>query len=190
MALTNNAEFAEKMLLFRSHGITRDPSLMTREPDGPWYYQQIDLGYNYRMTDIQAALGASQLERLDIYVSRRHELANRYELLLTDAPVNTLVQHPDSYSAYHLYVIRLKLEKIKRTHREIFESMRAQGIGVNLHYIPVHTQPYYQKMGFNLGDFPESERYYAEAISLPMYANLTDGEQDQVVEALKRSLAG
>jgi dTDP-4-amino-4,6-dideoxygalactose transaminase len=129
------------------------------------------------------------MERLDMYVSRRHEIANRYELLLADAPVNTLVQHPDSYSAYHLYVIRLRLEKIKRTHREIFESMRAQGIGVNLHYIPVHTQPYYQKMGFNLGDFPEAERYYAEAISLPMYATLTEQEQDDVVEALKKSLA-
>jgi UDP-4-amino-4,6-dideoxy-N-acetyl-beta-L-altrosamine transaminase len=189
MALTNDAKLAEKMLLFRSHGITRDPALMTHETDGPWYYQQIELGYNYRMTDIQAALGISQMDRLDSYVSRRHEIANRYELLLADAPVNTLVQHPDSYSAYHLYVIRLKLEKIKRTQHKVFQSMRAQGIGVNLHYIPVHTQPYYQRMGFNLGDFPESERYYAEAISLPMYAGLTDREQDQVVEALKKSLA-
>jgi UDP-4-amino-4,6-dideoxy-N-acetyl-beta-L-altrosamine transaminase len=189
MALTNDAKLAEKMLLFRSHGITRDPALMNHEPDGPWYYQQIELGYNYRMTDIQGALGISQMERLDMYVSRRHEIANRYHRLLVDAPVNTLVQHPDSYSAYHLYVIRLKLEKIKRTHQEIFQSLRDQGIGVNLHYIPVHTQPYYQKMGFNLGDFPESERYYAEAISLPMYAGLTDREQDQVVEALKKSLA-
>lgn len=189
MALTNDAKLAEKMLLFRSHGITRDPALMNHEPDGPWYYQQIELGYNYRMTDIQAALGISQMNRLDMYVSRRHEIANRYEILLADAPVNTLVQHPDSYSAYHLYVIRLRLEKIKSTHREVFQSMRDQGIGVNLHYIPVHTQPYYQKIGFNPGEFPESEQYYAEAISLPMYASLTDREQDQVVEALKRSLA-
>lgn len=189
MALTNDAKLAEMMLLFRSHGITRDPALMNHEPDGPWYYQQIELGYNYRMTDIQAALGISQMERLDNYVSRRHELANRYKLLLADAPVKTLVQHPDSYSAYHLYVIRLRLEKIKRTRREIFDSMRAQGIGVNLHYIPVYTQPYYQMMGFNLGDFPESERYYAEAISLPMYGSLSDREQDQVVVALKESLA-
>jgi UDP-4-amino-4,6-dideoxy-N-acetyl-beta-L-altrosamine transaminase len=188
MALTNDPALAEKMTLFRSHGITRDPELMIHEPDGPWYYQQIELGYNYRMTDIQAALGISQMDRLNTYVSRRHELANRFSRLLADMPVKTLVQHPDSYSAYHLYVIRLKLEKIKRTHREVFQSMRDQGIGVNLHYIPVHTQPYYQKMGFNLGDFPESERYYAEAISLPMYAGLTDREQDKVVEALKKSL--
>jgi UDP-4-amino-4,6-dideoxy-N-acetyl-beta-L-altrosamine transaminase len=189
MALTNDAKLAEKMLLFRSHGITRDPALMNHEPDGPWYYQQIELGYNYRMTDIQAALGISQLERLDMYVSRRHEIANRYELLLADAPVNALVQHPDSYSAYHLYVIRLRLKNIKSTHREVFQSMRDQGVGVNLHYIPVHTQPYYLRMGFNFGGFPESERYYDEAISLPMYASLTDSEQDQVVEALKKSLA-
>jgi UDP-4-amino-4,6-dideoxy-N-acetyl-beta-L-altrosamine transaminase len=189
MALTNDSELARKMNLFRSHGITRDPQMMTQEPDGPWYYQQIDLGFNYRMTDIQAALGISQMERLDNYVSRRHELANRYRSMLADMPVKTLVQHPDSRSAYHLFVIRLKLEKIKHTHRGVFESMREKKIGVNLHYIPVHTQPYYQRMGFDLGDFPESERYYDEAISLPMYASLTDSEQDQVVEALKKSLA-
>ena len=189
MALTNDPALAEKMALLRSHGITRDPSLMTHTPDGPWYYQQIELGYNYRMTDIQAALGISQMERLDNYVSRRHELANRYQRMLSDMPLDSQIQPPDAYSAYHLYVIRLKLEKIKRTHQEIFESMRDQGIGVNLHYIPVHTQPYYQKIGFNLGDFPESEQYYAEAMSLPMYAGLTDREQDQVMEALKKSLA-
>ena len=189
MAMTNDSKLAQKMALLRSHGITRDPSLMTQEPAGPWYYQQIELGYNYRMTDIQAALGISQMERLDMYVSRRHELANRYQVMLADMPVKTLVQYPDSYSAYHLYVIRLRLEKIKSTHHEIFQSLRDQGIGANLHYIPVHTQPYYQKMGFNLGDFPESEQYYEEAISLPMYAGLTDREQEQVVEALKNSLA-
>jgi UDP-4-amino-4,6-dideoxy-N-acetyl-beta-L-altrosamine transaminase len=188
MAMTNNPALAEKMTLFRSHGITRDPALMTRIPDGPWYYQQIDLGYNYRMTDIQAALGLSQMERLDCYVSRRHELANRYQSLLVGLPVNSQIQPPDAYSAYHLYVIRLQLEKVKQSHRTIFDSMRLHGVGVNLHYIPVHTQPYYHKMGFNRGDFPESEQYYAEAISLPMYAGLNDGEQDQVVEALKKSL--
>lgn len=189
MALTNDPVLAGKMGLLRSHGITRDPEYMTREPDGPWYYQQIDLGFNYRMTDIQAALGISQMDRLDSYVSRRHELANRYHHMLADMPVNTLGQHPDSYSAYHLYVIRLRLEEINRTHHEVFEFMRAKGIGVNLHYIPVHTQPYYQKMGFNLGDFPESEQYYAEAMSLPLYATLTYQEQDDVVAALKKSLA-
>jgi UDP-4-amino-4,6-dideoxy-N-acetyl-beta-L-altrosamine transaminase len=189
MAVTNHAEIASKMALLRSHGITRDHEMMTQEPDGPWYYQQIDLGFNYRMTDIQAALGISQMDRLDSYVIRRHELANRYQFMLADMPVNTQIQRPDAYSAYHLFVIRLRVDSIKRSHRQVFESMREKKVGVNLHYIPVHTQPYYQRMGFDLGDFPESEQYYAEAISLPMYASLTDSEQDQVVDALKKNLA-
>lgn len=188
MALTNSAELAGKMALLRSHGITRDPVQMTHAADGPWYYQQIDLGFNYRMTELQAALGVSQLQRLDQYVARRHELAARYDLLLAALPVTTPWQHPDSYSGLHLYVVRLKLEQIGRSHREAFESLREQGIGVNLHYIPVHTQPYYQRMGFKLGDFPEAERYYAEAISLPMFQTMTDAQQDDVVVALQRAL--
>jgi UDP-4-amino-4,6-dideoxy-N-acetyl-beta-L-altrosamine transaminase len=188
MAMTNDSELARKMNLFRSHGITRDPEFMTHEPDGPWYYQQVELGYNYRMTDIQAALGISQMNRLDEYVSRRHRISERYLRLLQGLTISFQEQSPEAYSAYHLFVIRLDLARISLTHRQVFDSMRDQGIGVNLHYIPVHTQPYYHKMGFNRGDFPESEQYYAEAISLPMYAGLTDGEQDQVVEALKKSL--
>jgi UDP-4-amino-4,6-dideoxy-N-acetyl-beta-L-altrosamine transaminase len=188
MAMTNDDELALKINLFRSHGITRDPTLMTQTPDGPWYYQQIELGFNYRITDIQAALGISQMDRLDVYVSRRHELANRYQHLLVDLPVNSQIQPHHAYSAYHLYVIRLQLHKIKRTHREIFDSLRAQGIGVNLHYIPVHTQPYYLKMGFNQGDFPEAERYYAEAISLPMYPSISDEELGKVITSLKEYL--
>lgn len=188
MALTNDPKLAEKMMLLRSHGITRDAELMTHEPDGPWYYQQIDLGFNYRMTDIQAALGSSQMDRLGSYVAQRHEIADRYHRLLADAPIKVQIHPHDAYSAYHLYVIQLEVEKIKRTHREVFETMRSQGIGVNLHYIPVHTQPYYQKMGFNLGVFTESERYYAEAMSLPLYATLTEQEQDDVVAALYKAL--
>ncbi len=189
MALTNDADLAGKMTLYRSHGITRDPALMTHAPDGPWYYQQLDLGYNYRMTDLQAALGVSQMERLDMYVARRHQLARRYDTLLADLPVTTPWQHPDSYSGLHLYVIRLQLSRIGPvTHRQVFESFRAQGIGVNLHYIPVHAQPYYQAMGFKTGDFPEAERYYAEAISLPMYQSLVEQQQEMVVDALKRGL--
>jgi len=188
MVLTNSAELANKMALFRSHGITRDPQQMTHEPDGPWYYQQIELGFNYRMTELQAALGVSQMARLDQYVARRHQLAHRYDELLATLPVITPWQHPDSYSGLHLYVIRLQLSKLSRRHREVFDSLREKGIGVNLHYIPVHTQPYYQRMGFELGDFPEAERYYNEAISLPLFPTMTDSDQDDVVSAVQRSL--
>lgn len=188
MALTNSAELARKMALFQSHGITRDPAYMTHAPDGPWYYQQTELGYNYRMTELQAALGISQLQRLDHYVTRRHKLAQRYNLLLQDLPITTPWQHPDSYSGLHLYVIRLQLDSMGKTHRRIFEELREQGIGVNLHYIPVHTQPYYQRLGHQTGDFPESERYYADAISLPMFQTLTEAQQDLVIAALKKVL--
>ena len=189
MALTNNEKLAASMNLLRSHGITRDPAEMTHTPDGLWYYQQIALGFNYRMTELQAALGVSQMERLDQFVARRHELANRYDELLTDLPVVTPRAHLDSYSGLHLYVIRLQLENISKTHVEVFNSLRAQGIGVNLHYIPVHRQPYYQEMGFNQGDFPEAERYYTEAVSLPLFQGMTATQQDEVVVALKRAMS-
>lgn len=185
MALTNNRELAERMNLYRSHGVTRDQNLMTHKADGPWYYQQVELGYNYRMTELQAALGVSQMERLDAFVVRRHILAKRYDALLQGLPVTTPWQHPDSYSGLHLYVIRLQLEKIKKNHLQVFEGLREQGIGVNLHYIPVHTQPYYKNMGFKQGDFPAAESYYSEAISLPMYQGLTDQQQDEVVRVLE-----
>lgn len=188
MALTNNAELASSMELLRSHGITRDLQKMTRVPDGPWYYQQIDLGFNYRMTELQAALGVSQMERLDDYIARRHRLADRYNELLKDLPVTVPWQHPDSYSGLHLYVIRLNLAEIQKTHREIFESLREQGVGVNLHYIPVHTQPYYERMGYVSEDFPRSMEYYREAISIPMFQTMSDEQQDQVVAALIKAL--
>ncbi|WP_018506515.1 UDP-4-amino-4,6-dideoxy-N-acetyl-beta-L-altrosamine transaminase [Thiobacillus thioparus] len=188
MALTNDPELAGHMSLLRSHGITRDPRQMTHEPDGSWYYQQIDLGYNYRMTELQAALGLSQMRRLDEFVAKRHAIARRYDEQLADLPVVIPWQHPDCYSGLHLYVIRMQLDQIKKSHPQIFEALRDQGIGVNLHYIPVHTQPYYQRMGFQAGDFPEAERYYTEAISLPMYPVLTDKNQDYVVRVLKELL--
>ena len=187
-ALTNSSELAEKLVLLRSHGITREPDKMTREPDGPWYYQQIELGFNYRMTELQAALGISQMQRLDVFVARRHELAKRYDLALQMLPLVTPRQHPDSYSGLHLYVIRLQTERIGKRHREVFEHLRAAGIGVNLHYIPVHLQPFYQAMGFCHGDFPQAERYYHEAISLPMYHTLTEEQQDFVIQGLTRVL--
>jgi dTDP-4-amino-4,6-dideoxygalactose transaminase len=189
MALTNDAALATRLGLLRSHGITREPELMTQEMDGPWYYQQVELGYNYRMTDLQAALGVSQMTRLQRYVARRHEIAGRYDVLLADLPLTLPWQHPDSYSAYHLYVIRLHLDEIApNTHRQIFEALRAKDIMVNLHYIPVHTQPYYQQMGFGWGDCPQAEQYYREAISIPMHPSLTDEEQDFVVAALREAL--
>jgi len=185
MALTNDDQLSKKMSLHRSHGVTRDQNLMTHEPDGPWYYQQVELGYNYRMTELQAALGVSQMVRLDAFVSRRHELAKRYDALLHDLPVKTPWQHPDSYSGLHLYVIRLQLSKIEKSHRQVFEGLREEGIGVNLHYIPVHTQPYYRYIGFEKSNFPEAERYYSEAISLPIHQGLSLIEQDTVIEKLR-----
>lgn len=188
MALTNNDDLATRLGLLRSHGITRDPELMTQPMDGPWFYQQVALGYNYRMTDMQAALGVSQMARLTQYVARRNEIARRYNELLADLPLTLPWQHPDSYSAYHLYVIRLQLKEISATHLQVFEALRAKDIMVNLHYIPVHTQPYYQKMGFKPGDYPEAERYYREAISIPMHPSLTDAEQDEVVNVLREAV--
>ena len=184
MAVTNDALLADKMALLRSHGITRNPVQMTHESDGAWYYQQIDLGYNYRMTELQAALGLSQIRRLNDYVSRRHELAKQYHNMLQSLPIELPWQHIDGYSGLHLYVIRLKLDAIKLTHSQVFDALREQGIGVNLHYIPVHLQPYYQRMGFNEGNYPMAEQYYAEAISLPMYPTMTSGQIDEVVNAL------
>lgn len=185
MALTNDKQLAEKMRLARSHGITRDTQAMTQEPDGPWYYQQTELGLNYRMTEMQAALGISQMKRIDGFVARRHQLANRYDQLLAGLPLKTPHQSADSYSGYHLYPIVLD-NKEKRL--AVFNAMRAANIGVNVHYIPVHTQPYYLALGHKIGDYPQSELYYSGAISLPMYATLSDIEQDFVVKTLKEQL--
>ncbi len=187
MAVTNNAQWAKHMQLLRSHGITREPNEMTHVPDGSWYYQQVDLGFNYRMTDMQAALGLSQLQRLEEFVAKRHSLASRYDQLVVDLPVAAPWQHVDSYSGVHLYVIRLKLAEVSRTHLQVFDALRAMGIGVNLHYIPVHRQPYYEALGFKAGLCPEAERYYAEAISLPMYSGLTESMQEKVIEALRQA---
>lgn len=189
MAMTNDSQLAKRMQLLRSHGITREKSEMTHEPDGPWYYQQVGLGYNYRMTDLQAALGTSQMQRLDAFVSRRHELAHRYDEQLATMPVKTPKRQPETYSGMHLYVIRLKLEEMKQTRLQVFLRLREGGIGVNVHYIPVHTQPYYQQMGFEPADFPQAMDYYAEAISLPMYSALSNAQQDKVIATLRAVLA-
>ncbi|CAN1525976.1 WecE Predicted pyridoxal phosphate-dependent enzyme apparently involved in regulation of cell wall biogenesis [Methylophilaceae bacterium] len=187
MAMTNDAQLAKRMQLLRSHGITRDINDMTHVPDGAWYYQQIDLGYNYRMTDMQGALGLSQMQRVDEFVATRHTIAERYNQLLAGLPVYTPWQHEDSYSGLHLYVIRLNLSEIGKTHRQVFEALREMNIGVNLHYIPVYLQPYYENLGFKAGYCLEAEQYYAEVISLPMYPYLTEMQQDEVVTALKKA---
>lgn len=188
IALTNDGNLAERMNLLRSHGITRDPSLMTHGPDGPWYYQQIELGFNYRMTEIQAALGVSQMDRLDSYVARRHELACRYDECLAGLPLTLPWQHPDAYSGLHLYVVRLQLDRVDQSHLEVFEGLREKQIGVNLHYIPIYRQPYYARLGYRADDFPQSEAYYREAISIPMYSGLEEAQQDQIVAAFESLL--
>ncbi|MFA0308140.1 UDP-4-amino-4,6-dideoxy-N-acetyl-beta-L-altrosamine transaminase [Vibrio splendidus] len=189
-ALTNSKELADKMALLRSHGITRDPELMRGESHGSWYYQQIDLGFNYRMTELQAALGVSQMKRLNEFVAARHELAQGYYTKLDNLPVILPYQLPDTYSGLHLFVIRLKLDDISLSHQQVFDALRDRGIGVNLHYIPVHTQPYYQNLGFTEGEFPESEQYYREAISLPMFHGMTEAQQNTVVDVLTDILKG
>lgn len=189
MVLTNRRDLYEKLLRLRSHGITRDPAAMPVPPEGPWDYAQIELGFNYRMTDLQAALGASQLDRLDTFVARRRALAGRYDALLAGLPLTLPGGDERSSSSWHLYVIRLKLDGTNKTRRQVFDALRERGIGVNVHYIPVHTQPYYRQLGFRTGDFPAAESYYAEAISLPLFYAMTDQQQDQVVQALREVLA-
>lgn len=184
MAMTNDPKIAEKLTLLRSHGITRDKNLINHDNE-PWYYEQHELGYNYRMTDIAATLGISQLKRLDKYVSQRHAIAHRYNETLADLPFTLPYQADVNHSAYHLYIIRLNLQEIVLSRLEVFNQLRAAGISVNVHYIPIHTQPYYKdNFGFKEGDFANAEQYYAEAISLPMYPTLKADEQDYVIEQL------
>ncbi|ROL85741.1 UDP-4-amino-4,6-dideoxy-N-acetyl-beta-L-altrosamine transaminase [Pseudomonas chlororaphis] len=186
MVLTNSPQLADHLRRLRSHGMTRDPAQMTEPSHGPWYYQQTELGFNYRITDLQAALGLSQLDKLDAFIARRRQLAARYDRLLADLPLTLPQAQEQAQSAWHLYVVRLQPERIRRTHREVFEALREAGVGVNLHYIPVHLQPYYRDLGFAAGDFPEAERYYGEAISLPLFPALDDEQQTYVVEQLRQ----
>ena len=185
LATTNNKTYSKRMELFRSHGITRDPKVMTKSPEGAWYYQQVDLGFNYRMTEIQAALGVSQMKRLDDFVNQRHILKERYHEMFSDFPLILPYQSSESYSSLHLFPIQIDLDQINKTHCEVFNQLRENGLGVNLHYIPVHTQPYYQKFGFKVGDFPNAEKYYSRAISIPLFNNMTFEQQDEVVRILK-----
>ena len=188
MITTNDDELAWRIGMLRTHGITREPGRMTREADGPWYYQQLELGYNYRMTDLQAALGASQMNKLEGFAARRRELADLYDRELSGLPLRALARDPAGVSGWHLYMIRLNLDSIRRTRREVFESLRAQGIGVNVHYIPVHLQPDFERLGFRSGMFLEAERYYEEAITLPLFPAMTDEDIGKVKVALIRAL--
>ncbi|MBP6421671.1 MAG: UDP-4-amino-4,6-dideoxy-N-acetyl-beta-L-altrosamine transaminase [Propionivibrio sp.] len=185
MALTNDPVIAGRLMRLRSHGITRVPAEMTHLPDGPWYYQQIELGFNYRMTDIQAALGLSQMQRLDEFVAKRRLIAKRYDELLADFWVTTPWQIPDADSSLHLYIVRLKRDQINFAQKDIFERLRSFGILVNLHYIPMYRHPYFEAMGFIRDEFPEAEKYYAEAISLPIFPTLSEAQQTEVIERLK-----
>jgi UDP-4-amino-4,6-dideoxy-N-acetyl-beta-L-altrosamine transaminase len=185
MALTNQPELADQMALLRSHGITRDDSKMTQAPDGPWYYQQVDLGFNYRMTDLQAALGLSQMQRLDQFIQQRHKIAERYNAMLSDFAVITPWLHPDAYSAFHLYIIRLQLDKMSLSHKEFFTKLREGDIGVNLHYIPIYSHPYYQKFGYHQDEYENANAYYAEAISLPIYPDLDLAKQSFIYDEIK-----
>ncbi len=186
MAVTNDLELAIELARLRSHGIVRHPSEMTQAADGPWFYQQISLGFNYRLTDIHAALGLSQMSRLDEFVTRRHEIANRYNQLFTEPWIELPWQHPDTYSGLHLYIIRIKKRNKTISHLQLFERLRNAGILVNLHYIPVYRHPFYQKMGFKASDFPEAEAYYSEAISIPMFFTLTEKQQVEVVDCISK----
>jgi UDP-4-amino-4,6-dideoxy-N-acetyl-beta-L-altrosamine transaminase len=187
MALTNDGDLARRMALLNSHGITRDPAMLMQASHGPWHYEQLELGYNYRMTDIQAALGASQLTRLEEFVARRHRLAERYDALLADLPLELPWRDPRDYSGFHLYVVRLTPSHQAR-HREVFERLRARGILVNLHYIPVYRQPDYAFGQFDPADFPAAEEYYGSAMTLPLFPAMTDDDQDRVVAELGAAL--
>jgi dTDP-4-amino-4,6-dideoxygalactose transaminase len=183
MVLGNDAGLMRKVARLRSHGITRDPEEMAWPSEGGWYYQQIELGYNYRMTDLQAALGSAQLVKVDAFVMRRRQLVTRYNSLLADLPL--VLPQPDSGCAWHLYPVQLHDPARRRT---VFDALRSQGIAVNVHYIPVHQQPWYRRMGFKAGDFPFGEAYYAAALSLPLYPGLSEDQQDYVVQMLRQSL--
>ena len=185
---TQDTTLAQTLALLRSHGMTRDSGLMEHAPDGPWYYEQAMLGYNYRMTEIQAALGLSQLQRLDELHERRVAVANRYDRLLCDLPLRLPVRLPDRVSAWHLYAIELDPTRTAATRRQVFQALRDAEIGVNVHYIPIHTQPFYRRLGFRPGDFPQAERYYAHAISLPLFPAMTEFQQDRVAAVLNQAL--
>ncbi len=184
VAVTNNKKLADKISLLSSHGITRDETKMTHEPDGDWYYQQIGLGFNYRMTDIQAALGTSQLKRLDEFISKRHKIAERYNSMLEDFQIELPYQFKESHSSYHLYIIRVK---DSNEHKKIFNFLRNNNIWVNIHYIPIYKQPFFKNASNITYDLPNAENYYKTAISIPIFPSMTEKDQDTVVSVLRKA---
>jgi UDP-4-amino-4,6-dideoxy-N-acetyl-beta-L-altrosamine transaminase len=189
LATTNSKELAEKMQLFRSHGIERDKNLIKTKSDDGWYYEQINLGFNYRMTELQAALGISQMKRLDEFINKRHILQKRYDDLFQYFPLTRPFQLPECYSALHLYPILIEIENNNNGRQQVFNELRKNGIGINVHYIPIHTHPYYRQLGFKEGDFPNCEAYYSRTISLPLYSGLALKEQDQIISTIDEILA-
>jgi dTDP-4-amino-4,6-dideoxygalactose transaminase len=187
-ALTNCPNINQQLKSLRSHGITRDPHLMQTEMEGDWYYEQQELGFNYRMTDLQAALGLSQLARIENYIAKRHDLACIYDERLKDLPLSLPARNIESHSALHLYPIQLNLNAISLSRKQVFDALRERGIGVNVHYIPIHLQPYYKKMGFSLGDFPNAEKYYSRALTIPLHPKLHEGDIDYIVDILSQTL--
>jgi len=191
MITTNNKEYCERLKLFRTHGITKDKDKLLNY-DGPWYYEMQELGYNYRLTDFQCALGLSQLKKIDRIIRRRREIVQKYNNEFKDLPEIKIPQiNPvNSNPAWHIYMIQLNLEKLKVGRREIFEALKAENIGVNVHYIPVHLQPYYQKkFGYSLGDFPKAENYYSRAVTLPMFPKMSDKDIDDVFAAVNKVIS-
>ena len=188
LATTNSKQLADKMNQLRTHGINRDKELMVGPSEGEWYYQQVDLGFNYRMTELNAALGISQLKRLNNFVESRRNLKKRYDDLLSDLPIIRPFQIKDSNSSFHLYPIQINLNNVKRSRKQIFDTMRQHDIGVNIHYIPIHRQPYFSNLGFKIGDFPNAEKYYSRAISIPLFPSMSEDQQNIVVNTLKMVL--
>jgi UDP-4-amino-4,6-dideoxy-N-acetyl-beta-L-altrosamine transaminase len=184
MCVTNNDEIANSLFRLRSHGIVKNTNELLNKPDGPWYYEQIDLGFNYRMTDIQAALGLSQLKRLDEFVIKRHKIALNYNKFLIEDHIKLPYQDKDAFSSFHLYIIRINNTKNNIGHLNFFENLRNDGIIVNLHYIPIYKQPFYKKIGYDESNFPNAEKYYKEAISIPIYYSLSNEQQEKVIEKL------
>jgi dTDP-4-amino-4,6-dideoxygalactose transaminase len=189
LATTNSRELAHAMRLLRTHGVTRDPRELERADEGPWHYEQQRLGFNYRMTEVHAALGLSQLGRLDEWVARRQAIADRYDRTLAELPLILPTRPAGPRSAHHLYVVQVDPVRTSLTRKVVFERLRAAGIGVNVHYIPVHTQPDFRKLGFHAGQFPVSEAYYSRCLTLPLHAGLTDADQDRVEQAVSRALS-